>query len=96
VLREKFAGKPEHLINFFFMLAEEVREIMAQLGFRTLNEMVGRSDMLEVDPDVLKGNEKLQNIDLSLILKSAAEINPEAVQYCVEEQDHGLDMALDS
>ncbi|KAL6848634.1 hypothetical protein ACP4OV_021217 [Aristida adscensionis] len=96
VLRQKFAGKPEHVINFFFMLAEEVREIMSQLGFRTMNEMVGRSDMLEVDPDVLKGNEKLKNIDLSLILKPAAEINPEAVQYCVEKQDHGLDMALDN
>ncbi|CAN6345929.1 unnamed protein product [Urochloa humidicola] len=96
VLREKFAGKPEHIINFFFMLAEEVREIMSQLGFRTINEMVGRSDMLEVDLDVLKGNEKLQNIDLSLILKPAAEISPEAAQYCVEKQDHGLDMALDN
>ncbi|AQK88282.1 Glutamate synthase 1 [NADH] chloroplastic [Zea mays] len=96
ILREKFAGKPEHIINFFFMLAEEVREIMSQLGFRTINEMVGRSDMLEVDSDVLKGNEKLQNIDLSLILKPAAEISPEAVQYCVEKQDHGLDMALDN
>ncbi|CAN6359232.1 unnamed protein product [Urochloa humidicola] len=96
VLREKFAGKPEHIMNFFFMLAEEVREIMSQLGFRTINEMVGRSDMLEVDLDVLKGNEKLQNIDLSLILKPAAEISPESAQYCVEKQDHGLDMALDN
>ncbi|KAL6610621.1 hypothetical protein ACP70R_040590 [Stipagrostis hirtigluma subsp. patula] len=96
VLRQKFAGKPEHVINFFFMLAEEVREIMAQLGFRTIDEMVGRSDMLEVDPDVLKGNEKLENIDLSLILKPAAEISPGTAQYCVEKQDHGLDMALDN
>ncbi|XP_062232093.1 glutamate synthase 2 [NADH], chloroplastic-like isoform X2 [Phragmites australis] len=96
VLREKFAGKPEHVINFFFMLAEEVREIMSQLGFRKIDEMVGRSDMLEVDPDALKGNEKLKNIDLSLILKPAAEIIPGAVQYCVEKQDHGLDMSLDN
>lgn len=96
VLREKFAGKPEHVINFFFMLAEEVREIMSQLGFRTIDEMVGRSDMLEVDPDVLSGNEKLENIDLSLILKPAAEINAGAIQYCVEKQDHGLDVALDN
>ncbi|KAK3138054.1 hypothetical protein QOZ80_5AG0363860 [Eleusine coracana subsp. coracana] len=96
VLREKFAGKPEHVINFFFMLAEEVREIMSQLGFRTIDEMVGRSDMLEVDPDVLRGNEKLENIDLSLILKPAAEISAGAIQYCVEKQDHGLDMALDN
>uniref|UniRef100_A0A0E0A2K2 glutamate synthase (NADH) n=1 Tax=Oryza glumipatula TaxID=40148 RepID=A0A0E0A2K2_9ORYZ len=96
VLRAKFAGKPEHVINYFFMLAEEVREIMAQLGFRTVNEMVGRSDMLEIDPKVLEGNEKLENIDLSRLLKPAAEISPGAVQYCVEKQDHGLDMALDN
>ncbi|XVF53410.1 hypothetical protein PTKIN_Ptkin05aG0097500 [Pterospermum kingtungense] len=95
VLREKFAGEPEHVINFFFMLAEELREIMSQLGFRTLNEMVGRSDMLEVDKEVLSTNEKLQNIDLSLLLRPAADIRPEAAQYCIQKQDHGLDMALD-
>ncbi|GMH08905.1 hypothetical protein Nepgr_010745 [Nepenthes gracilis] len=95
VLREKFAGEPEHVINFFFMLAEEVREIMSQLGFRTVNEMVGRSDMLEVDKEVISSSEKLQNIDLSLLLTPAADIRPEAAQYCVQKQDHGLDMALD-
>ncbi|XWS50374.1 hypothetical protein CRYUN_Cryun12cG0082500 [Craigia yunnanensis] len=95
VLREKFAGEPEHVINFFFMLAEELREIMSQLGFRTLNEMVGCSDMLEVDKEVLSNNEKLQNIDLSLLLRPAADIRPEAAQYCIQKQDHGLDMALD-
>ncbi|XP_044506677.1 glutamate synthase 1 [NADH], chloroplastic-like [Mangifera indica] len=95
VLREKFAGEPEHIINFFFMLAEEVREIMANLGFRTLNEMVGRSDMLEVDKEVAKTNEKLENIDLSLLLRPAADIRPEAAQYCIQKQDHGLDMLLD-
>ncbi|CAI0449916.1 unnamed protein product [Linum tenue] len=96
VLREKFAGEPEHVINFFFMLAEELREIMSGLGFRTLNEMVGRADMLEVDRDVVKNNEKLENIDLSLLLRPAADIRPGAAQYCVEKQDHGLDMALDN
>ncbi|KAF8380054.1 hypothetical protein HHK36_027524 [Tetracentron sinense] len=95
VLREKFAGEPEHVINFFFMLAEEVRGIMSQLGFRTINEMVGRSDMLEVDREVVKNNEKLENIDLSLLLRPAADIRPEAAQYCIQKQDHGLDMALD-
>ncbi|XP_039044583.1 glutamate synthase 1 [NADH], chloroplastic-like isoform X4 [Hibiscus syriacus] len=95
VLREKFAGEPEHVINFFFMLAEEVREIMSQLGFRTVNEIIGRSDMLEVDKEVLSSNEKLQNIDLSLLLRPAADIRPEAAQYCIQKQDHGLDMALD-
>ncbi|XP_010537100.1 PREDICTED: glutamate synthase 1 [NADH], chloroplastic isoform X2 [Tarenaya hassleriana] len=95
VLREKFAGEPEHVINFFFMLAEEVREIMSELGFRTLSEMVGRADMLEVDKEVAKNNEKLENIDLSLLLRPAADIRPGAAQYCVQKQDHGLDMALD-
>lgn len=96
VLREKFAGEPEHVINFFFMVAEEMREIMAQLGFRTVTEMVGRSDMLEVDKEVVKSNEKLENIDLSLLLRPAAELRPEAAQYCVQKQDHSLDMALDN
>ncbi|EHA8586599.1 glutamate synthase 1 [Cocos nucifera] len=95
VLREKFAGEPEHVINFFFMLAEEVREIMAQMGFRTINEMVGHADMLEIDREVVKNNEKMENIDLSLLLKPAAEIRPEAAQYCIQKQDHALDMALD-
>ncbi|KAF3432836.1 hypothetical protein FNV43_RR23938 [Rhamnella rubrinervis] len=96
VLREKFAGEPEHVINFFFMIAEELREIMSQLGFRTLNEMVGRSDMLEVDKEVTRNNEKLENIDLSLLLRPAADLRPDAAQHCVQKQDHGLDMALDN
>lgn len=95
VLREKFAGEPEHVINFFFMLAEEVRELMSEIGFRTVKEMVGRADMLEMDKEVIDSNEKLENIDLSLLLRPAAEIRPEAAQYCVQAQDHGLDMALD-
>ncbi|KAK9070425.1 hypothetical protein SSX86_010827 [Deinandra increscens subsp. villosa] len=95
VLREKFAGEPEHVINFFFMLAEEMREIMSEMGFRTVKEMVGRADMLEVDKDVTKNNEKLKNIDLSLLLQPAADIRPDAAQTCVQKQDHGLDMALD-
>ncbi|MCO5549339.1 hypothetical protein L7F22_002808 [Adiantum nelumboides] len=95
VLREKFAGEPEHVINFFFMVAEEVRELMAEIGFRTMNEMIGRSDMLTVDHDVIKANEKLQGINLALLLQPAADIRPDAVQYCVQKQDHSLDMALD-
>ncbi|KAL2550766.1 Glutamate synthase 1 [NADH] [Forsythia ovata] len=96
VLREKFAGEPEHVVNFFFMLAEEVREIMSLLGFRTIKEMVGRSDMLELDKDVVKHNEKLKTIDLSLLLRPAADIRPDAAQYCVQKQDHALNMALDN
>lgn len=95
VLREKFAGEPEHVINFFFMVAEEARELMAEMGFRTMEEMIGRSDMLQVDKEVIRENEKLKGIDLSLLLQPAAEIRPDAVQHCVQKQDHGLDMALD-
>ncbi|KAL8199769.1 hypothetical protein R6Q57_013337 [Mikania cordata] len=95
VLREKFAGEPEHVINFFFMLAEETREIMSEMGFKTVNEMVGRADMLEVDTDLIKNNKKLKNIDLSLLLRPASDIRPDAAQTCVQKQDHGLDMALD-
>ncbi|GJS05315.1 glutamate synthase 1 [NADH], chloroplastic isoform X1 [Tanacetum coccineum] len=95
-LREKFAGEPEQVINFFFMLAEEMRELMSKIGFRTVNEMVGQADMLEVDKELTKNNEKLKNIDLSLLLRSAAaNIRPDAAQTCVEKQNHGLDMALD-
>ncbi|GAB4826241.1 glutamate synthase [NADH] [Ancistrocladus abbreviatus] len=95
VFREKFAREPDHVINFFFMLAKDVREIMSQLGFKTINEMVSCSDMLKVDKEVIKSSEKLQNIDLSLLLRLATDIRPEAAQYCVLKQDHGLDMALD-
>eukprot|EP01018_Ginkgo_biloba_P023041 Gb_24796 [translate_table: standard] len=95
VLREKFAGEPEHVINFLFMVAEEARELMSEMGFRTVEEMVGRADMLEMDKEVINSSEKLENIDLSLLLQPAAEIRPEAAQHCVQKQDHGLDMALD-
>lgn len=95
VLREKFAGEPEHVINFLFMVAEEARELMAEMGFRTMDEMVGRADMLEVDETVVSENDKLKNIDLSLLLRPAADIRPDVAQRCVEKQDHQLDMALD-
>ena len=70
-MRKKFAGKPEHVVNYLFMVAEETREIMAELGFRTINEMVGRCDMLEVDRDV--AHWKAKNIDLTPILTLAEE-----------------------
>ncbi|GJW28335.1 glutamate synthase 1 [NADH], chloroplastic isoform X1 [Tanacetum coccineum] len=95
-LHKKFAGEPEQVINFFFMLAEEMRELMSEMGFRTVNEMVGHADMLKVYKELTKNNKKLKNIDLSLLLRSAvADIRPGAAQTCVEKQDHGLDMALD-
>jgi glutamate synthase (NADPH/NADH) len=61
-LRAKFKGKPEHVINFCFMLAEECRGIMAQLGFRSLKGMVGHSECLEMDPAVIEANPKLEGM----------------------------------
>ena len=92
VLRERFAGTPENVINFFFFLAEQVREYMASMGFRTFDEMVGRVDMLE--PRVPLDHWKAKGLDLSTIL-----YNPPApgriARRCVQAQDHGLKAALD-
>lgn len=93
-LRAKFAGQPEQVINFFYYLAEELRGYMAKLGFRTINEMVGRADMLKV-------NEKLRTpktayLDLSPILKPAWQMRPGAATYRVRQQDHKLYIRLDN
>ncbi|CAI5493255.1 unnamed protein product [Closterium sp. Naga37s-1] len=95
VLRAKFSGQPEHVINYFFMVAEEAREYMAQMGFKTMDEMIGRADMLEQDMDLCNSNPKLQNIDLSVLLTPAATLRPGAAQRCVQKQDHALELALD-
>jgi len=92
-LRRKFAGKPEHVINFFFFIAEEVREHMAQLGFRTFDEMVGRSDLLEF-ADVSE-HWKARHLDLSPILAQPARRGDGAVRH-VTGQDHGLENSLDN
>lgn len=92
VLRKKFQGKPEHVINFFFYLAEEVREIMAQLGFRSMDEMIGRVDMLEQRKDI--DHWKAKHIDLSFMLHNP----PVPMRFgrrCQIPQDHGLEQALD-
>ncbi|MBI4559387.1 MAG: glutamate synthase large subunit [Candidatus Hydrogenedentes bacterium] len=91
-LRKKFHGKPEYLINYFFFIAEELRGIMAELGFRTVNEMIGRSDMLEYDP--LPEHWKARTLDLSRILY-VAEPWPGETLYCSHKQDHGIERALD-
>jgi glutamate synthase domain-containing protein 3 len=91
-LRAKFTGTPENVVNFFFFIAEQVRQYMAQMGFRTFDEMVGRVDMLEARQVV--DHWKAKDIDLSAIL-----YNPPAphrvARRCVEAQDHGLNQALD-
>jgi glutamate synthase (NADH) len=76
VLREKFTGKPEHIINYLFLLAEEVRVIMAKLGFRKFNEMIGRVDKLGMRKDKL--NEKQASLDFSLILTDIRKERPDA------------------
>ena len=91
-LRKQFKGKPEYLMNYFTFVAEEMRQIMADLGFRTVQEMVGRVDVLESRKAT--DHWKAQGLDLSRLLHhqlaGAGESN-----YCCEGQDHGLDEALD-
>lgn len=95
VLRAKFAGEPEHVINFFFMLAEELRGIMARLGLRTVNEMVGRADLLKRDTRFLF-NPRAQAIDLGPLLKPAWKMRPGAATYKIRNQDHKLYVRLDN
>ena len=96
-LRKMFAGQPEHIVNYFIFVAEEMRQIMADLGFRTVNEMVGRVDML--DARKAMDHWKSQGLDLSklLYLQPAGSVNgtDQEPVYCCEVQDHGLDRALD-
>lgn len=96
MLRAKFAGEPEHAINFFFMVAEEMREHMAALGFRSVDDMVGRADMLEVNPDVIKKYPRLAGINLDKILLPSATLRPDAAQRCVRKQVSCLDTILPS
>ena len=91
-LRGKFTGKPEHVVNFMMFVARELREIMAQLGCRTVNEMVGRSDLLE--PRQAVEHWKAQGIDLSDLLYRQPG-DPKRSNYCTELQDHGLEGSLD-
>ena len=93
-LRIKFAGQPEQVINFFYYLAEELRAYMAKLGFRTINEMVGRADMLKVDEK--QRTIKTANLDLSAVLKPAWQMRPGAATYRVRQQDHKLYIRLDN
>ncbi len=92
-LRKKFAGKPEHVINFMFFIAEELREIMASLGFRKLTDMVGRSDLLEFQD--VSSHPKARSLDLALILHRP---DVPASWGIVNRttQDHGLNKSLDN
>ena len=93
-LRKKFKGKPEHVVNYLFMVAEEMREIMASLGLRTVNEMIGRVDLLDTDKAI--DHWKAKGLDLSAILEPARVIFEGTEFYKTMDQDHGLDKALDN
>lgn len=92
-LRKLFTGNPDHVVNFFTFIAEEMREIMAELGFRTINEMVGHSDVLKVKPDL--DHWKLQNIDFSPILHQM-QVPSSFGKHHQIDQDHGLEKVLDT
>ncbi len=92
-LRARFAGQPEHVMNFFFFVAEEIRQIMAQLGFRTFPEMIGRSDKLKVHHAV--DHWKASGLDLSP-LQWRPDVGPGVATHKVQSQNHGLDQVLDS
>jgi len=92
VLRARFQGQPEHVINFFFFIAEQMRRHMAKLGFRTVDEMVGRVD--KIDAAVADVHWKAKGIDLSSILYSPA-LPSRVARRCMQAQDHGLIQALD-
>ena len=93
VLRKKFAGTPEHVINYFFFLAEEVREYMARLGFRTFEEMVGRCDRLR--PKAAIDHWKARGVDLSPLLHRPEASGGVAIRH-VQQQNHNLERALDN
>ncbi|MCB1693090.1 MAG: glutamate synthase large subunit [Pseudomonadales bacterium] len=93
-LRKKFSGKPEYVVNYLFMVAEELRQIMAMLGFRTINEMVGRTDALDWDHAITHW--KAKGLDLSAILEPARIMYPDTQTYRTMSQDHGLENALDN
>merc|ERR1719253_1623857 len=93
-LRKKFAGQPEHVVNYFYAVAEEARSYMARLGFRTFDDMIGQTQHLEVNKKGL--NYKSRGLDLSPLLTPASELNPAAGIRNLNTQDHGLDKAKDN
>ncbi len=93
VLRKHFTGKPEFVENYFRFVAEEVRELMAEMGFRTLDEMIGRSDRLDFKAAV--DHWKAKGLDLSSVLHQP-DVPTTVGRRCVRAQDHGLDRALDN
>ena len=93
-LRKKFKGEPEHVVNYLFMVAKDLRMIMADLGFKTVNEMIGRVDCLETD--IAIDHWKRSGLDFSNILKPAEKIFKNTEVFHSQNQDHSLDKALDN
>tara|TARA_B100000035_G_scaffold315463_1_gene336545 strand:- start:5117 stop:9742 length:4626 start_codon:yes stop_codon:yes gene_type:complete len=91
-LRKRFTGQPEHVVNFFFFLAEEIREIMASLGVKKFNELIGRSDLLDMQEGI--DHWKIQGLDFSKIFHQP-DMSKDVSRYNVEGQYHGLDKAID-
>ena len=92
-LREKFKGKPENVVNYLFMVAKELRMIMAKLGIKTLNEMIGRVDLLELDTAI--NHWKKDGIDLTNLLTPAEKIFKNTDVYKTQDQNHNLEESLD-
>ncbi|MBW7893914.1 MAG: glutamate synthase large subunit [Opitutaceae bacterium] len=91
-LRARYTGKPEHVVNFMRFIAEDIRELMASLGFRTIEEMIGRADRLEAKKAV--DHWKAKGLDFSKILYQP-DVASDVGRYCMEPQDHGIDRSLD-
>lgn len=92
-LRKKFTGKPEHVVNYLFMVAEDARQLMAELGFRSINEMIGRVDVLRVNDAI--DHWKAQGVDLTQLLVAAVRPHDAVEVYCTRDQDHALQDVLD-
>ncbi len=92
-LRKKFNGKPEHVVNYLFMVAEEARQLMAKLGFKTIDEMVGHSEYLETDEAI--NHWKADGLDLTSVLQPATKPHENVGVICSLEQDHALEKSLD-
>jgi glutamate synthase (NADPH/NADH) large chain/glutamate synthase (ferredoxin) len=93
LLRQKFSGKPEHVVNYFFFIAEEVRQIMAQLGIRKFDDMIGRSDLLDTRPGL--AHWKASGLDFSRLF-AQPNVTADVPRFQFETQDHGLEKALDN
>jgi glutamate synthase domain-containing protein 2/glutamate synthase domain-containing protein 1/glutamate synthase domain-containing protein 3 len=94
-LRKKFAGKPEHLETYFRFVAQEVREIMAELGFRRFEDLIGQTDLLEPD-ETIRHWKLPDGLDLSNLLRKPTTIHENAASRNITGQDHGLEAALDN